>query len=545
MIDPASRFRSGFDLLFETTPDPPAFEDIAVLTVGTDRSSRSRVWLFAVAVTAVVVLIGGIGFFTRPDSGPVLSRTDITSLPDAPSTSLAEIAGPLFGEELPWTLVFDDGLSGVVVVDLNDPVERRVGLEGQRPGDQPYRLGLVLQYLITGWGGIFAEDLNDLTARPLGSATIWVPAAESDRVWLIDYPGGRIGQGDPLVWQVYPNGAMASEPVTVEYDGLPAIGIPGGLALETHNGVALWDADSQAVTNVLGSGTGFVSDSSSDGNLAWCEDTCEVLHVTNVLTGEDMTIARPDPVPPEAPPFDAGAARFANDHHFLASLSGNDVLVTDLQTGVTEVRITGDQPYGFLGWDPFGPELFASTYAYGENEVDVAHLHATGGKAQVATLPYGGTLGFQVVDTEQARWLLSDLEHNGCPWTKPEGNAFVPPSPYPADPPEGFFWYGTEALWTALPVDGNYGERKSVWWSANFPGGGTEEDPDITVEWRAEGLATPVRTTQGPGTNAYTDADGWFMIADGADPRTPGCWEVTATYKEATLTYVYFVPNPD
>lgn len=48
-----------------------------------------------------------------------------------------------------------------------------------------------------------------------------------------------------------------------------------------------------------------------------------------------------------------------------------------------------------------------------------------------------------------------------------------------------------------------------------------------------------------PGANASTDADGWFMIADGADPRTPGCWEVTATYEGAILTYVYFVPDPD
>ena len=40
------------------------------------------------------------------------------------------------------------------------------------------------------------------------------------------------------------------------------------------------------------------------------------------------------------------------------------------------------------------------------------------------------------------------------------------------------------------------------------------------------------------GTNAYTDQDGWFMIA-GIDPRLAGCWKVTAEYKGATLSYVY------
>lgn len=540
MPDSESRFRSGFETILETTPNPPSLDDIAVSTIVAARSPRSRFWLVAAAVVVVVVLVGGIGFFTQPDSGPILSRTIETTVPDTPSTRPVVSSGPLFGEELPWTLVFDDGLSGVVVVDLNDPLERRVELDGQHPGDQPYRLGLVSQYLITGWGGIYAEDLNDLTARPLGSATIWVPAAESDRVWLIDYPGGLIGQGDPLVWKMFPNGSTASEPVTIEYDGFPAIGILGGLALETDHGVALWDAASGEITDVLGSGRGFVGDSSSDGRLAWCEETCETLHVANLLLGEDLAVVHPD-----GTPFDIRATRFANDHRFMASLSGNDVLVTDLQTGFTEVVMTGERPYSFLGWDRFGPELFASSYAYGESEVDVAHLHVTGGEPQTATLPYGGTLGFVVLDTEQARWLLSDLEHNGCPWTRPEEDPFVPPSPYPSKPPDGFFWYGTDALWTALPIDGDYGERKSVWWSVNFPGGGTEEDPNIDVEWRARGLAVPLRTTQGPGTNAYTDADGWFMIADGSDPRTPGCWEVAATYKGATLSYVYFVPNPE
>ena len=44
-----------------------------------------------------------------------------------------------------------------------------------------------------------------------------------------------------------------------------------------------------------------------------------------------------------------------------------------------------------------------------------------------------------------------------------------------------------------------------------------------------------------PGTNAYTPEDRWFMIA-GIDPNTPGCWRVTATYKGATLSYVYELP---
>lgn len=38
-------------------------------------------------------------------------------------------------------------------------------------------------------------------------------------------------------------------------------------------------------------------------------------------------------------------------------------------------------------------------------------------------------------------------------------------------------WYGTPGLWTALPNDGVYGVRKSVWWSEEFEGGRTEPQP--------------------------------------------------------------------
>jgi hypothetical protein len=79
--------------------------------------------------------------------------------------------------------------------------------------------------------------------------------------------------------------------------------------------------------------------------------------------------------------------------------------------------------------------------------------------------------------------------------------------------------------------------RKSVWWSANFPGGATEEEPGISVFWQRLD-ADAARIHQFEGTNALTGEEGWFMIA-GFDPPEPGCWRVTASYKGSTLTYVY------
>lgn len=134
-----------------------------------------------------------------------------------------------------------------------------------------------------------------------------------------------------------------------------------------------------------------------------------------------------------------------------------------------------------------------------------------------------------------------------CPVTIPPQPGFSPPEPWPAPyPHEGSVWYGNPGLWTVLERDGDYGPRKSVWWSANFPGGAEEERPDLHVTWtRLDTEDQVVIDNEGRATNAHTEAEGWFMIG-GIDPdltdedlNESGCWRVSAEYKGATLSYVY------
>ena len=117
---------------------------------------------------------------------------------------------------------------------------------------------------------------------------------------------------------------------------------------------------------------------------------------------------------------------------------------------------------------------------------------------------------------------------------------FPAPEPYPSEyPHEGMVWYGTDGLWTALSVEGDHSPRKSVWWSSNFPGGIVEGEPEVWVTWTRLDTGEPVVIdNDGKATNAYTPEEGWFIIA-GGDPPEPGCWQVEATYKGASLTYVY------
>lgn len=127
-----------------------------------------------------------------------------------------------------------------------------------------------------------------------------------------------------------------------------------------------------------------------------------------------------------------------------------------------------------------------------------------------------------------------------CPVTRPPKPGLTVPDGWPARPPSGL-WYGTVDLWTVLPSDGSSpAPRKSVWWSANFRGGSDEPRPDIAVTWqRLDKPADPVRTTSG--TNASIPDVGSFMIA-GIDPPSAGCWRVTASYRGASLSYVYRNP---
>ncbi|NND02079.1 MAG: hypothetical protein HKN91_04770, partial [Acidimicrobiia bacterium] len=61
-------------------------------------------------------------------------------------------------------------------------------------------------------------------------------------------------------------------------------------------------------------------------------------------------------------------------------------------------------------------------------------------------------------------------DNRECPVTIPEALR-VPPT-HPEIPPDpDAVWFGTHELWTVLDADGSYRARKSVWWSARFPGG--------------------------------------------------------------------------
>ena len=167
-------------------------------------------------------------------------------------------------------------------------------MKGQRPGDQPYRLEFVDGHLIVGWEEIYAVDIASGESTLIGEATIFVLAAESDRAWLIDYSGGRIGSGGLQVWQVSVFGEVLTTPVEIETSGFPAIGVPGGLAIESDSGISILDPARGSVVE-LGSGASFISDVTvgRGSALAWCSDPCDEFHVTELISDVDQVFTHP------------------------------------------------------------------------------------------------------------------------------------------------------------------------------------------------------------------------------------------------------------
>jgi hypothetical protein len=142
-------------------------------------------------------------------------------------------------------------------------------------------------------------------------------------------------------------------------------------------------------------------------------------------------------------------------------------------------------------------------------------------------------------DTMTAFFGLAD-----CPVTQPPEPAFIPPAPWPAQPPGTHeFWFGDDGLWTALPYSGSWRQlalgEKFWWWSREFDVS-VDPMPDLTVTARRlDGDAPSFQASRA--THGYHESFHWAMLS-GVRLASPGCWEFTGEYKGHRLSFVLWVP---
>ena len=139
----------------------------------------------------------------------------------------------------------------------------------------------------------------------------------------------------------------------------------------------------------------------------------------------------------------------------------------------------------------------------------------------------------------------AEEEAPACPVTiKPEW-PFVPPQPWPAEPPQDDrYWFGDAGLWAALPANGEWTQlakgEKFLLWSEEFDVR-KDETPDFVLRaTRLDGEAGPFQSSRT--TNAYENSIQWAMLT-GVKLPAPGCWAFSATYKEHELAFVLHVPQ--
>ncbi len=138
-----------------------------------------------------------------------------------------------------------------------------------------------------------------------------------------------------------------------------------------------------------------------------------------------------------------------------------------------------------------------------------------------------------------------------CPVTKPyQTSLFVPPLPYPAKAPTGTFWFGTDRLWTQLPVAGTWKGlphytptdptfRQKIFFGRQGYDAYKEPRPKLSITGRRlDSPAPPLMADRA--TNGWVHPDQQFMVT-GINFPTLGCWEVTARYEDDALTFVVWI----
>ena len=121
---------------------------------------------------------------------------------------------------------------------------------------------------------------------------------------------------------------------------------------------------------------------------------------------------------------------------------------------------------------------------------------------------------------------------SSCPVTKPTDRAFVPQAPHPAKPSGNQFWYGSDRLWTALPVSGvwrlghytpsdpTFRQKLQFWRQGYDPH--VDPQPNLTVSGkRIDAVAAPLQT-DGKGNGSWRGNDQFIMTGFSFRPTDVG-----------------------
>lgn len=377
-------------------PAPPTVERRPGLRIG------AAILASGLAVGILVVTAPFSPDTTVPVGRPVTTPPPTPT--EGPPATIVSGSGPVLGDLTGVVLLFDHGTGSrhlLAAIDLDKSLISESRLGGLRPGDPPYGMLRVGDSLVSGWGEIYASDIATREETHLGQATVFVPAAEDDRVWMIRYPGGRIGTF-PTVWQVGLDGRHLTEPVELEAPGFPIVGIPGGLALQTDTGLDLWNVESGVWASLDEGGGASVLDSVGN-QLVWCPLPCTELVVTFVPNLDSVRYPAPDGYSVVSGDY----GHLSPDSTQLAVLLGDGtqpggvaLWVLDLESG-EGVVLAAPTPTNYVSWSPSGSDVFATSDSYGGTHTSIWWYDMSTGDFLAVTRELGGLLNMIAVSADE------------------------------------------------------------------------------------------------------------------------------------------------
>jgi hypothetical protein len=350
-------------------------------------------FLRARLVLLVVVMACGVGaLLTAPRVGAV-GRSGPTGSTSRSRARPRPTTERLFAEQTGAVLLLSDGIDGVTAIDVDHRVAGRRVIDGERAGDQEYRITATGHQLIVGWGQIYAFPLTRGPSRKIADATIYVPAAEPGQVWTITWEGGRIGAGTSTVQRITTHGKVVFSSTALDTTtAQPVLGVPDGLVVQTPEGPAIWNAATNTIGPSLGPGRPATSLASNGKSLAWCNNTCAELHVVPLRQTGRATAAH------------AGMQQLvlSNDNHQLAYLrpavdDQSELVVRNLTTGSDTVIASGLAQYGSIAWSADSRQLFYSESSYGESSMHLGHYSSGTGRWEYHDIPVGDAVSGLVV----------------------------------------------------------------------------------------------------------------------------------------------------
>jgi hypothetical protein len=258
------------------------------------------------------------------------------------------------------------------------------------PGDPPYRI-LRRGDKLVAWGSD-KTYLLDLVTEPtprvlVNDSWVFIPAASPDRIWVgvVDPKRPATDRRIAAVREVAVDGRVTVADVRPPQGRLPVAATLSGLVFQRPDGqMEVWNPQTGDVVRRL---PGEFPVASHANLLAWCRQDCARLHLTDVVTGEDVEV-RP---PAGTFGFEGYRGAFSPDGKLIAVPVRSDpspttpdpewrLAVVDVAAGTaTLVKGASAHGYVFVDWSPSGTTVFMTGgERFGERTILAYRLGAAG-----------------------------------------------------------------------------------------------------------------------------------------------------------------------